>query len=171
MRYLREFAAEYRRLGSAEFAFSHGMPALVGLGVLGDLDDHRAEDRPTMGAVISTDTCLHEAESVIGRVWVVRKTHTGPQIAVGRESNNDVFIADYSVSHRQASFLVQPTAVWLTDQNSYNGTFVNDDQLRPGQPCALNNGDIVRFGRLTLVYHSRQGFLDRVANLASLNTK
>jgi serine/threonine protein kinase len=42
---------------------------------------------------------------------------------------------------------------YLEDLNSTNGTFVNGQQLEPGQPVELNDGDFIQFGRLGVTFY------------------
>ncbi len=41
--------------------------------------------------------------------------------------------------------------LWLEDQNSTNGTFLNEERLAPYVAQALKTGDIIRVGRIRLV--------------------
>ena len=60
--------------------------------------------------------------------------------------------ASAGVSRRHARLLRRLEGWLLEDLNSTNGTFLNEMRLVPGRPALLRNGDLVRFGNLTVVY-------------------
>ncbi|WP_148862216.1 FHA domain-containing protein [Marinobacter fonticola] len=75
----------------------------------------------------------------------------GPRVLIGRHPENDIQIDEISVSSRHAYIDVESNAYlegtidhFVTDNNSTNGTFVNDIRLTERQ--RLNNNDIVRVG-------------------------
>src|SRR5690606_7182762 len=54
------------------------------------------------------------------------------------------------VSRRHASIVQWNRSLHLVDGGSHNGTFLNDERLKPGEPRVLKYGDRVRIGRLVL---------------------
>ncbi|MAS38217.1 MAG: hypothetical protein CL610_29745 [Anaerolineaceae bacterium] len=54
------------------------------------------------------------------------------------------------VSRRHASILKMKHGIYLMDEGSPNGTFLNDRRLPPNEPHALTYGDHIRIGRLVL---------------------
>ena len=75
----------------------------------------------------------------------------GPRVRIGRHPENDIQIDEISVSGRHAVIEVEPNAYlegttdhFISDNNSTNGTFVNDIRLTERQ--RLNNNDVVRIG-------------------------
>jgi pSer/pThr/pTyr-binding forkhead associated (FHA) protein len=54
------------------------------------------------------------------------------------------------VSRRHARLSLKGGQVLLEDLGSTNGTWVNQTRLVPRQPVALNHGDVIRLGRLSL---------------------
>jgi hypothetical protein len=83
-------------------------------------------------------------------------TDNGPQDAsidnerttFGRGSEVDYRIDDDGLSRLHATVYREGDRVWIVDENSTNGTFVNGDPTRPaGTP--LNDGDVVRIGNHT----------------------
>jgi hypothetical protein len=54
------------------------------------------------------------------------------------------------VSRRHASIVQWNRSLHLVDGGSHNGTFLNDERLKSGEPRALKYGDRVRIGRLVL---------------------
>lgn len=51
------------------------------------------------------------------------------------------------VSWLHAQFRLTDGALTVEDTRSLNGTFVNDERLRPFSPQALSAGDVIRLGR------------------------
>ena len=83
-------------------------------------------------------------------------TDDGPQDAsidnerttFGRGSDVDHRIDDDGLSRLHATVYREGDRVWIVDENSTNGTFVNGDRTRPaGTP--LKDGDVVRIGNHT----------------------
>jgi pSer/pThr/pTyr-binding forkhead associated (FHA) protein len=74
-----------------------------------------------------------------------------PEVRLGRRADNDIRIDEISVSGHHAVIESVPNAYlegtvdyYITDNNSTNGTFVND--LRISERQRLNSHDIVRIG-------------------------
>ncbi len=64
---------------------------------------------------------------------------------LGRQSGNDVVIADESASRWHAEIDCQPDRVVIHDLGSMNGTFVNREHLT--EPYILKSGDQIRIGQ------------------------
>ncbi len=82
--------------------------------------------------------------------WVVR----GPdqtehfiqgEMLVGREQGCPIWLIDPRASRRHAVLWVQHGALMVRDENSRNGTFVNQARLAAGQSAPLRPGDSLRF--------------------------
>lgn len=74
-----------------------------------------------------------------------------PEVRVGRRADNDIRIDEISVSGHHAVIESVPNAYldgsldyYITDNNSTNGTFVNDLPISKRQ--RLNSNDMVRIG-------------------------
>lgn len=52
-----------------------------------------------------------------------------------------------AVSRLHANILCREDGYWLKDENSRNGTFVNGQQLPPGERVHLRDGFILQFGK------------------------
>jgi pSer/pThr/pTyr-binding forkhead associated (FHA) protein len=75
-----------------------------------------------------------------------------PVLTIGKGSQNDVVLADDSVSTTHAR-LEYATGYWrLTDLGSTNGTYVDNTRLAPNVPTAVAYGAQVRFGGLRLQF-------------------
>ena len=88
--------------------------------------------------VVSSET-LREAVRIEGEVTLGRKPEPGVQ-ATG----------DRYMSGRHARFTARGGRVTVTDLDSKNRTFVNEQPLPPHQERALNPGDPVRMGNTVL---------------------
>lgn len=63
---------------------------------------------------------------------------------MGRGPENDLVIADQTVSSNHASIWLEGGKVWLKDLGSRNGTFVNDTRIKGA--TQVNPGDKLRLG-------------------------
>jgi len=77
-------------------------------------------------------------------------------ITVGRTSQNDVSMADISVSRLHAYFKrTKEGAFQLHDAGSTNGTIVNDVSVytkETGPPTDVKSGDSIRFGQIDVTF-------------------
>jgi diguanylate cyclase (GGDEF)-like protein len=64
-------------------------------------------------------------------------------MVIGRGSDCDIHISDFSVSRRHARVELGTDGYYAVDLQSTNGTFVND---APGARCKLKDGDYLRVG-------------------------
>jgi pSer/pThr/pTyr-binding forkhead associated (FHA) protein len=72
-------------------------------------------------------------------------------LTVGRGAHNDIGIdADQFASARHARFEPRGDGVWVSDNGSTNGTFVNGTRLT--EPERLEPDDVVRVGETELRY-------------------
>jgi diguanylate cyclase (GGDEF)-like protein len=74
------------------------------------------------------------------------------RISVGRGSENHVVLEGDSVSRKHCHFEERNAIWWAVDDNSTNGTYVNDDQIVREQP--LSNGDRIKVGPTIFKYLS-----------------
>ena len=72
-------------------------------------------------------------------------------ITVGRTANNDIVLADVTISKLHAFFQTPAGGLELCDAGSRNGTFVDGRRL-PGRGKGekVKPGDFVRFGQISL---------------------
>ncbi|NJK81012.1 MAG: FHA domain-containing protein [Chloroflexaceae bacterium] len=71
-----------------------------------------------------------------------------PLTIIGRSLESDIALNDTFLSGEHARLELRPNGWILEDLNSTNGTFVNGLEVRDATP--LNNGDVVRIGRIEL---------------------
>lgn len=77
-------------------------------------------------------------------------TRLKAHMLIGRAAENDLVLADASVSNEHAQVLVEDGSYFLSDLGSTNGTFVNGEQLTA--PRILVAGDQVQFGRASFTF-------------------
>ncbi|HEX7737641.1 MAG TPA: FHA domain-containing protein [Ktedonobacteraceae bacterium] len=86
-------------------------------------------------------------------------------LKIGRAPDNTLVINDPQSSSHHAE--VAPgygnNGYQVTDLNSTNGTFINEQRLAPNTPRPLNNGDVMRIGALTFTYEASGGYAPTIA--------
>ena len=65
-------------------------------------------------------------------------------VTIGRKAGNDVIIEDKAVSGKHCEITYENGAVFITDLDSTNGTFVNDE---PVVRCEIETGDTIIIGK------------------------
>lgn len=81
---------------------------------------------------------------------------TRASFTVGRDATSDLSLARLPnaqyIARRQASFFCSGGTWYIRDENSTNGTLLNNRRIPGGQPQALNVGDFISFaGKETLI--------------------
>lgn len=71
--------------------------------------------------------------------------------SVGRSPNCDVFLNDMTVSREHALIASAEKGYVITDRNSYNGLWVNNQEV---DTKLLENGDAIQIGTFCLVFES-----------------
>jgi len=94
------------------------------------------------------------------------RTALGPApLRLGRAPDNTLVISDQQSSSHHAE--VKPgyggDGYQITDLNSTNGTFVNEQRLSPSMPRPLNSGDVIRIGTTNFTYEVVSGYAPTVA--------
>jgi len=79
----------------------------------------------------------------------------GLMVSLGRNPDNNIVLHDTQVSRYHAIIQSQASSWVITDQNSTNGTFLNEQRLAPHQACALKPGDVLRLGNW-LTFHVQE---------------
>ena len=92
-------------------------------------------DRPVGRLIWVDDETQEEREYVV----------SGVERYVGRESTNDVVMADNQVSTRHCRIVPKGEDFWMEDLGSRNGTYVNG--VRIEEPRKLENEDLLKIGR------------------------
>lgn len=84
---------------------------------------------------------ITKSEFLVGR----RRIASGGTIKVQNERIPDASIDVKSISHEHALFTYYENKWHLKDEDSLNGTFINEKRLDKGENKELNQGDIIRF--------------------------
>ncbi len=72
-------------------------------------------------------------------------------ISIGRDALNDIVIdEDTFVSRRHAKVEKVGDAVYIVDNKSHNGTYVNDSLILAGKRVKITVGDQIRVGKTKL---------------------
>ena len=79
----------------------------------------------------------------------------GPTTTLGRQSSNDVVVAETGVSRKHAEIVQEEGGYYLRDLSTTNGTFVNRKKIGE-EDHPLKDGDSIRLGasEVSLVFHS-----------------
>jgi hypothetical protein len=78
------------------------------------------------------------------------------QIHIGRHSqNNTVVINDKSVSREHTVLVQKEGRLYVRDNASTAGTFLNGKRLRPGEELLLRHNDLVGFGEIVYEFRAR----------------
>ncbi len=162
-----EFVGRLRALGEVPFQARYGRAALVGLAMVGSLDEGRRGRRSgTIGSAMPSLAAMEASAALVGRVWPVVKSPSGPPggaIVVGRTANADLVVNEYSVSDPHCELRHEPGRLVISDLDSLNGTFVNDKKLPPRSRVPIADGALVTLGRFRFRFHTAPGFARLIA--------
>lgn len=163
--YLEQFAEQFREIGVDSFKRMYPWPFLVALGMAGDVEPSGSSGNTSIIRI--TDSVL-ERGRIAGRVFPLAKARYSPKgpITIGRTSENDVVIPEYSVS-RKHCFITQINGGYrITDWGSANGTLVNEKEIGKMTPFPLQGREILTLGRLMLLFLLPQQFAEHIGALA-----
>lgn len=73
-----------------------------------------------------------------------------PVTALGRDLDNDVVLAELTLSGRHAVISQREGLWWIEDLASTNGSFVNGVRVPPEVPAVLRSGDVIQLGAVRL---------------------
>lgn len=80
---------------------------------------------------------------------------TASRLTLGRTSDADVVINDSGLSRVHASINRDGNRVWIIDEGSTNGTFINRNSV-PASGAVINEGDEIDLGQTTIVVNFLQ---------------
>lgn len=86
-------------------------------------------------------------------------------LKIGRAPDNMLVISDPQASahHAEVAPGFGASSYQVTDLNSTNGTFINEQRLTPNTPRTLNTGDVIRIGSLRFTYEASDDHAPTVA--------
>lgn len=70
--------------------------------------------------------------------------------SMGADPDNDIVLGDPFVSGHHLRLRWDGAVWWLEDLNSKNGTLVNRQPVKPGQPQALSRGAVINVGDMLM---------------------
>jgi hypothetical protein len=79
-----------------------------------------------------------------------RTVELGEELTIGRTPAAQLVLDDSGLSRLNTTFFIEGDEVLLTDEDSTNGTFLNDERIA-GRPRVLRDGDRVRIGSHTTI--------------------
>lgn len=80
-----------------------------------------------------------------------RREHVlGEEVTIGRTEHSTLVIADHGLSRRNTTIFRDEGSVWVVDEGSLNGTFLNEERVE-GRPRELRHGDELRVGTYTRI--------------------
>ncbi|HEX6927360.1 MAG TPA: FHA domain-containing protein [Longimicrobiaceae bacterium] len=117
----------------------------------------QAKEVPTSEPPVATATATRTGASGAALLEVVSGPQQGTQLRVngeitlGRRASAEVRgLEDRYMSSRHALLRVDKGTLWVTDLDSKNRTYVNDEALAPHQARRTSVGDHIRMGTTTL---------------------
>lgn len=171
-RHFDDYVKAFKKVGERVFSRELGADVIIGLRVIGDLseDGQRGEAQTFLAALHDKD---QQAVSLHRRVWPIAKSKYGPPtsyIRLGRSSDNDMIVPDYSISQVHCAFRKDPErGLLIADIESHNGTRINDQLLAPNTPTALEDQDELILGRYLFEYLKAETFIMRLSHASALS--
>lgn len=84
---------------------------------------------------------------------------TGNQIKIGRGADNDIIIDNSAISRHHAKIDVEDGNCIISDLNSTNGTFINENRIK--ERLKLKDGDKIIVGKHSIVFESENKLGDK----------
>lgn len=172
-RHFDEYVDAFQRVGDRTFAHKFRWNVLIGLEVIGVLDESgsRGQEHTFLSAVHADD----DGVALNRRVWPIRKSAWGPDgpaVRVGRVTDgNDIALPDYSVSKKHFEFIHDRGTVFVVDVGAHNGVRVNDEVVPPHERVQIADQDELIVGRIRLEYLTNATFVERVRNTAGMRQR
>jgi hypothetical protein len=89
-----------------------------------------------------------------------RRDHVlGEEVTIGRTEPSTLVVADQGLSRRNTTIFRDEDTVWVVDEGSLNGTFLNGERVE-GRPRELKHGDEIRIGsytRIVVLFEAEDG--------------
>ena len=139
-----------------EFLLTFQGPFLVGQDLYqGEMVEKTIREyNPTFRFQSNKEGNLEESSTINKHIFflhypddVVKET----RYSIGRTSNNDLAIVDYTISKLHAVIIKRQHRFIIVDQGATNGTTLNMVKLEPNKEYKLKDNDLVAFGRLGFV--------------------
>lgn len=89
---------------------------------------------------------------------------------IGRSDSCDICIADPTISGKHCTLVkLDDNSYAIRDDNSTNGTKVNDQQVSSEDSIKLQNGDILQVGGIEILYDDIQGDRSESRTISVIN--
>jgi hypothetical protein len=101
----------------------------------------------------------------------IKKSSWNPltPVSVGRDPICDIVLNDPTVSKHHAVFILVPDDVKVLDQESMNGTWVNDEIIPLERAISLRDGNKVSFGQFsTARFYTPQGLWNVIQSFRAM---
>ena len=97
-----------------------------------------------------------KAKLIIEGPYETRTESVSDELSIGRTSLSDVELDDAGLSKVNTTFFVDDGELWVADEHSTNGTFLNGERIE-GPPRKLKNGDRLTLGSTTSIVVEIEG--------------
>ena len=111
----------------------------------------RAAIRTDVGPIVSAQGAAASAPCLTDTGGARHELRPGAPTTLGRAMDNDIVVADASVSRHHATIVPQNGGFALRDLSSQNGTFIRGQRIDGARQ--LSDGDDVRLGDAPFVFH------------------
>ncbi|HMO80704.1 MAG TPA: DUF5715 family protein [Pyrinomonadaceae bacterium] len=91
-----------------------------------------------------------QAKLIIEGPYETRTETVADELSVGRTALADIELDDAGLSKVNTTFFVDDGYLWVADEDSTNGTFLNGERVA-GRPQRLKNGDRITLGSTTSI--------------------
>ena len=154
---MNDYRQHLKAVGPASLLQSCRHPVLIVTGMAGTLTN----TINTSGTAVAQVSDLVQMTQLFGRVFhLVKSRYAAPgPVSIGRTSESDVVIPEYSISRQHCFIAIVGGQARLTDCGSTNGTLVNGARVDPKRPLVLAGGEVITMGRFALTFHYPRGFL------------
>jgi two-component system cell cycle response regulator len=99
---------------------------------------------------------------VLGKPLGKRFALSSKTMVIGRGSECEIPVPDNSLSRTHAQVLKKENGrFYVSDFNSTNGTYLNDQKLAPGKAIEVKNGDLLKMGNMIFKFIGK-GKIDNV---------
>ncbi|GJM55302.1 FHA domain-containing protein [Coriobacteriaceae bacterium] len=127
-------------------------------------NNQAASDSTTIFRMPSTDATVPDlmgAQRLANpTLSIVKGPHTGttfvldtPEVTIGRDPSNTVFLNDMTVSRHHAKMHLAPGADTVEDLGSLNGTWVDGAIVNRAM---LEDGSTIQIGTFRMIFHTTQ---------------
>ncbi len=93
-----------------------------------------------------------------GVIWINRLDYINAKnsmVTVGRNKDNTVYIPYAAVSRKHASLCVEDGRLYVTDCNSFNGTYLNGQKITANVKTPCKENDVITFADMSYCIVSR----------------